>query len=286
MQLWFGDNKATASFKPYTQAEKCSCRHECNPQHREQAETVLILSWDSEAAVQVPPRCVWCRIKPLAKRMAQELTLKTPGVPVSPVELEIPALAWGTSARLWDTALQQAPACIPEVPEHSGEQVGLFTGPHRGAALALRPVQMSWCHLREGPCWECHNFQHLPSDNVTETKCVLLPMLHRQGAGRFHLQLQLCSTAVSPVHVYVTQNHRIIKVGRDFWRSSSPTPLLKKVPYTGYAGKCPEGFWISPEKESHKFLCSSLCPLPFILLLGTSEKGLATSSWLPAIRYL
>lgn len=188
------------------QTEKCCCRHEWSPQHWEHSETVLILSWESEAAVQVPPRCAWCRIELLAKRVVQELTLKTPGVPVSPVELKIPASAWGTSACLWDTALQQAPACIPEVPQHSGEQVGLFTGPYRGVVLALKPAQMSWWHLREVPRWGCHNPQHLPSHSVTETKCVLLALLHRRGAGIFHLQLQLHSTAVSPVHVCYTES--------------------------------------------------------------------------------
>jgi len=34
------------------------------------------------------------------------------------------------------------------------------------------------------------------------------------------------------------------------------------------------------------FPCSSLCPLPLVLLLGTTERSLASFSWLPYFRYL
>ena len=34
------------------------------------------------------------------------------------------------------------------------------------------------------------------------------------------------------------------------------------------------------------FLCFSLCPLPLVLSLGTTEKSLAASSWHPPLRYL
>ena len=37
---------------------------------------------------------------------------------------------------------------------------------------------------------------------------------------------------------------------------------------------------------SWNFLCFSLCPLPLVLMLGTTEKSLAPSSWPPPCRYL
>lgn len=36
---------------------------------------------------------------------------------------------------------------------------------------------------------------------------------------------------------------------------------------------------------SQNFLCSSLCPLPLILSLGTTDKSVAPSSWQPPFRY-
>lgn len=45
------------------------------------------------------------------------------------------------------------------------------------------------------------------------------------------------------------ENHGIIGLGRELWRSSSPTLLLKQVPTTGWAGKHPGGLWIPPEEE-------------------------------------
>lgn len=96
-------------------------------------------------------------------------------------------------------------------------------------------------------------------------------------------------------------NHNKAKVGKDLWRSSSPTPHRAGSPGAYCAGWYPGEFWISPEKETAEPLwatCSSvvtltvkkcslifsqnlLCPLPPILLLGTTEKRPASSSWHP-----
>lgn len=48
----------------------------------------------------------------------------------------------------------------------------------------------------------------------------------------------------------VTQNHRIIGVGRDIWRSPSPTPPQSRFPTIGWTEKHPDEIWISPEKET------------------------------------
>ena len=42
-------------------------------------------------------------------------------------------------------------------------------------------------------------------------------------------------------------SYRIIGIGRDFWRTSSPTSLLKQVPESTCPRKGPSGFWVSSE---------------------------------------
>lgn len=48
------------------------------------------------------------------------------------------------------------------------------------------------------------------------------------------------------------QNHRMGKAGRDHWRSSSQSNLPAQADFPGVynSGLCPDGFWLSPEKES------------------------------------
>jgi len=100
-----------------------------------------------------------------------------------------------------------------------------------------------------------------------------------------------------------SQNHRMVEVGRDLCGSSSPTPLPKQ----GHLQQAAQDriqvvVNISREGDSTtslgslfqssvtlrvkkfflmfrwNFLCFSLCPLPLVLSLGTTEKSLATSS--------
>ena len=47
------------------------------------------------------------------------------------------------------------------------------------------------------------------------------------------------------------QNHRMLGVARDLCGLSSPTPPAKAgTPRAGCRGPCPDGSWISPEKET------------------------------------
>jgi len=98
------------------------------------------------------------------------------------------------------------------------------------------------------------------------------------------------------------QNHTTVKVGRELWRSSSPTPLLKQghlqpvsqdhdqtafeylqgwrlhqlpgqpVPVLGH----PHNEKLFPDVRGI-LLCFRWCQLLLVLLLGTTEKRLALS---------
>lgn len=48
----------------------------------------------------------------------------------------------------------------------------------------------------------------------------------------------------------LSQNHRIVSVGRDLWRSSSPVSLPRLSPRAAHTGRGPGGFWTSPEGET------------------------------------
>jgi len=70
---------------------------------------------------------------------------------------------------------------------------------------------------------------------------------------------------LTPYLITESQNHRMVGVGRDFLRSSSPTPL----PRAGCTGPHPCGFRISPEMQTSQLLwaaCSSA--------LSHSKKGI------------
>jgi len=86
--------------------------------------------------------------------------------------------------------------------------------------------------------------------------------------------------------------HRTVGVGRDLWGSSSPTTLPKQGhPELAVQDHVQASFEYLQRRRLHnlrvkKFflmfrwnsLCFSLCPLPLVLLLGTTEKSLASSS--------
>jgi len=100
-----------------------------------------------------------------------------------------------------------------------------------------------------------------------------------------------------------SQNHGMVRVGRDLCGSSSPTSLPKQGHYsrlhrtlsrwvlnisregdsTTSLGSLFQGSITLRGKLfflmfSWNFLCFSLCPLPLVLSLGTAEKSLAPSS--------
>ena len=100
-----------------------------------------------------------------------------------------------------------------------------------------------------------------------------------------------------------SQNHRMFGVGRDLWRSPSPTPLPKQSHLQQAAQDLvqagleylqrrrihsPSGQPVPvlrhPQREEvlpyvqMELPIFSLCPLPLVLSLGTTEKSLASSS--------
>ena len=104
---------------------------------------------------------------------------------------------------------------------------------------------------------------------------------------------------------------RLVGVGRDLCGSSSPGPYWSRVTQSRLHRTLSRRVLnISREGESTtplgnlfqssvtlrgkkfflmfswNFLCFSLCPLPLVLSLGTTEKSLAPSSWHPPWRYL
>jgi len=107
-----------------------------------------------------------------------------------------------------------------------------------------------------------------------------------------------------------SRNHRMFGVGRDLWGSSSTTPCRSKVTQSRlHRTVSRQVFNISREGDSTtslgslcqcsvtlrgkkfflmfswNFLCFSLCPLPLVLSLDTTEKSLplvAPTLWIPA----
>jgi len=110
----------------------------------------------------------------------------------------------------------------------------------------------------------------------------------------------------------ISKNHSMFEIGKDLWRSSCPTALLKQhhlepvaQGYVQMAFKYLYGSRLYNQSVqavpmiSHPmrvkkiflifrwhFLCFSLCPLPLFLSLGTTEKCLGLSSLHPPCRYL
>jgi len=103
----------------------------------------------------------------------------------------------------------------------------------------------------------------------------------------------------------------MVGVGRDLWGSSGPTPLPKQGHLQQVPQDCVQaGLEYLQRRRIHNplgslfqgsvtiqvkkfflvfrwnFLCFSLCPLPLVLSLGTTEKSLAPSSRHPPSRYL
>jgi len=100
-----------------------------------------------------------------------------------------------------------------------------------------------------------------------------------------------------------SQNHRMVGAGRDLCGSPTPTPCRSRVTYsrlhrtlsrrvlnisregdtTASLGSLCQGSVTLRGKKffltfRRNFLCFSLCPLPLVLSLGTTEKSLAPSS--------
>jgi len=99
-----------------------------------------------------------------------------------------------------------------------------------------------------------------------------------------------------------SQNHRHAEVGRDLLRTCSPTAVLKECQLEQVDQRCVllgfeylQGWRLCSLSElclpafDHlhsksflmfrwNFLCSSLCPWPFVLSLDTTEKSLSSSS--------
>lgn len=95
----------------------------------------------------------------------------------------------------------------------------------------------------------------------------------------------------------INQNHRIVRVGRQLWKSSSPSSCQDRVTCSRQhlEQECPrEGHsttFLGSLSQSYAtlnvsfyfmfrwhFMCPILWPLPLILSLGTTEKSLAASS--------
>ena len=74
--------------------------------------------------------------------------------------------------------------------------------------------------------WSCGE-QMLHLRMYPEKLLVLfLPFFAKASLSRHASQVRL---RVVPLLPLISQNHRMVGVGRDLWSSSSPTPLLKQV---------------------------------------------------------
>jgi len=127
--------------------------------------------------------------------------------------------------------------------------------------------------------------------------------LKRKDYKRTLAYLHIAVTVLS-LSSRISQNHRRVEVGRDLWRASGPTSLIKQghhlelvvqdpvqlafdylqgwrlhdfsgqpVPVLGHLHS--EKVFPDVQKEPPVF---GLCPLPLILLLGTTVKSLSSSS--------
>lgn len=107
--------------------------------------------------------------------------------------------------------------------------------------------------------------------------------------------------------------HRMVEIGRNFWRSSSPNPCSIRNTQSRFSRSMSKQFlrtskeistaslgnsWQSPTQVNTytvkicflmfrwKLLCFTLCPLPLGLTLGTILKSLVPSSLHSPFRYL
>lgn len=48
----------------------------------------------------------------------------------------------------------------------------------------------------------------------------------------------------------ISQNHRALEAGRDLWRSPDPSPMFKQYHLRPVAYVYPDGFWLSPRRET------------------------------------
>jgi len=151
--------------------------------------------------------------------------------------------------------------------------------------------------MPEGDIFE--NVELRGQHNVCDIKEVIIPI---NGAGNLVLHIQFCSTSSRPIFTE-SQNHRIVGVGKNLWGSSSPIPLPKQGHLQQAAQDLvQEGLEYLQRRRIHNlpgqpvpvlrhaqgkevvprviwnFPCLSLYLLQLVLLLGTTEKGLAPSS--------
>jgi len=133
-----------------------------------------------------------------------------------------------------------------------------------------------------------------------------LPLLHFHVYPKcLSIQVSNASSSINfTITVSKSQNHRMLGVGRDLCGSPSPTPLPKQVPLQQaaqdlvHAGleylqrirlhslpgqpvpvlRHPQREEVLPHVQLELFPCFSLCPLPLVLSLGTTEKSLTPSS--------
>ena len=124
----------------------------------------------------------------------------------------------------------------------------------------------------------------------------MLPAPRQHGTGRG----QLRAGGWGP---RFTQNPSMVRVGRDLCGSPSPAPCRSRVTHSRlHRTSSRQGLNISREGDSitplgslfqgsftlrgkkfflmfrRRFLCFSLCPLPLVLSLGTTEQSQAPSS--------
>ena len=135
----------------------------------------------------------------------------------------------------------------------------------------------------------------------TSSACTSKLAVH--NTWRYSLPLLTTQQEASLPFHRITQNDRMVGVGRDLCGSSSPTPCRSRVTQsrlhrtlsrrvlsisregdsTTSLGSLRQGSVTLRVKKfflmfRRNFLCFSSCPLPLVLSLGTTEKSLAPSS--------
>lgn len=115
----------------------------------------------------------------------------------------------------------------------------------------------------------------------------------------FHQKLELSFA----LYLKVSENQRMVEVGKDFWQTCHPTCSGKATqsrlpkPTSRWHLKFSKEGDFSTSVGTHGSACTAqkcflmfkgnlLCPLPLILALGTSEESLAPFSSHPPFKYL